>query len=446
MKTLSTDQWNRFLPLLLTLALAAAPARMRAADQTETEAAKAAADQAHAEADQAREKRDQAHEKERQERDQSRREHDREMAYKHALQLMEHHQLSEAARAFDELAKAGGERGDGAFYWKAYIENKLGKREQAVKTLAELSKTYPESRWSDDAKALEAEARQAGGQPGNPDAESDEDLKLMALNGLMESDAERALPMLEKLLKGNQSPKIKERALFVLSQSDSPKAREIVGNFARGKSNPDVQLKALEYLALFGGKESRQTLAEVYASSSDAKVKRAILGYFMVGGDREHLFAMAKGEKDEKLRRDAIEQLGVLNASDELSQLYQTETALDAKKKIIDAMFTSGNPEKLIELARNEKDPELRRHAVRALGPMEGAKAAAGLVEIYRSDKDKTIRKVVIESLFMQGNAKALVELARKETDPDLKKKFVEQISIMQSKEGADYLLEILNK
>src|SRR5205814_939279 len=99
-------------------------------------------------------------------------------------------------------------------------------------------------------------------------------------------DSEKALPMLRKLLEGNQPPTIKEKALFVLSQSGSDKAREIVGNFARGKANPALQLKSLEYLALSGGKESRQVLADVYASTSEKKIKRAILHFFMSGADR----------------------------------------------------------------------------------------------------------------------------------------------------------------
>ena len=50
----------------------------------------------------------------------------------------------------------------------------------------------------------------------------------MALNGLLNSDPEKALPILEKLLQGPASPKLRERAVFVLAQSNSPKAREIL--------------------------------------------------------------------------------------------------------------------------------------------------------------------------------------------------------------------------
>jgi hypothetical protein len=38
------------------------------------------------------------------------------------------------------------------------------------------------------------------------------------------------------------------------------------------------------------------------------------------------------------------------------------------------------------------------------------------------------------------------VELARKETDPNMKKAIVQQLSLMGGKEATDYLVELLNK
>src|SRR6185295_4519060 len=100
--------------------------------------------------------------------------------------------------------------------------------------------------------ALDVEVRQAAGKPVSPESATDEDLKLMALQGLMNSDSDRALPLLEKLLHSSQSPKIKERALFVLTQSDSARAKQIVVDIAKGSSNPDLQMKAVHYLGVMG--------------------------------------------------------------------------------------------------------------------------------------------------------------------------------------------------
>ena len=104
--------------------------------------------------------------------------------------------------------------------------------------------------------------RQASGQAVSPDGQPDDDLKLLALRGLMQSDPERAVPMVEQILSGNSSIKVKENALFVLSQSRSARAHEILGNVAKGGSNPDLQMKAIRYLGAMGGPENRQLLDE----------------------------------------------------------------------------------------------------------------------------------------------------------------------------------------
>ncbi len=44
----------------------------------------------------------------------------------------------------------------------------------------------------------------------------------------------------------------------------------------------------------------------------------------------------------------------------------------------------------------------------------------------------------------MQNNARALVDLARKESDAEMKREIVRKLSVMKSKEAMDYLLEIL--
>src|SRR5438093_1331475 len=82
--------------------------------------------------------------------------------------------------------------------------------------------------------------------------QTDEELKLYAINALVDSDPERAIPLLEKLLNDSKNPpRLKERALFVLARSRSDKAQEIVGRYAKGGSNPDLQLRAVEYLGQF---------------------------------------------------------------------------------------------------------------------------------------------------------------------------------------------------
>ena len=351
-----------------------------------------------------------------------------------------------AAAAFIEVARGNGARADAAVYWVAYAYKQEKRHAEALALLAGFPARFPKSSWLKDVKALELEIRQSGGGSVRPEAENDEDLKLMAINSLLHTDPERAIPLLEKFLKSGSSPKLKERALFVLAQSDSPRARQIVGDIARSASDPDLQEKALRYLGIHGGRASRELLAEIYASpSSTLEVKERILKSFMVAGERDRILAAAKGEKEPRLRSAAMRLLGVMGARSELWQLYRSETSEDVKRAALQGMFVAGDSEHILELARAERQPDLKREAIHKLGVMGKEQTGTALVSIYKSEKDPDLRKAALQGLFVQGNSHALVEIARSEKDPDLKREAVKKLSVMGSdKEATDYLMELL--
>ena len=163
---------------------------------------------------------------------------------------------------FSDAAAMKGAQADTALYNKAWAQNKIGQRAEALATLAALTKDYPKTRYLTQAKALETEVRSSSGQPVRPENQQDEDLKLYAIAALQNSDPQQAVPMLEKLLEGTASPRVKSKALFVLAQSDSPRAREVLKKVASGNSSPDLQSRAIDYLGTQGGSESRALLAD----------------------------------------------------------------------------------------------------------------------------------------------------------------------------------------
>lgn len=365
--------------------------------------------------------------------------------YEAGQEALENAQWARAAERFRQVVNAKQSRVDAAMYWLAYAQGKLAQHADALATLSELTKTFPSSRWLGDARALEIELRQSAGQPVRPEAQADEELKLLAIQGLQNSDPAQAVPMLQKFLQGSQSPRLKERALFVLAQSSSPEARKVITDIARGNANPDLQRKAIQYIGM-SDRESRQVLSEIYQASADVDVKRQILRAYMISGDRERVLAAATGEKTPELRQEAVRQLGVMGARDELRQLYQKETTVEVKRQILQALFVGGDATRLIELANSEPNAELRRVAVRHLGTMGASRTGEALVSLYQKEKDPEIKRTVVQALFVQGNAESLVAIARKETDIEMRKDLVQKLSLMKSKAATDYLMEILGK
>ena len=117
----------------------------------------------------------------------------------------------------------------------------------------------------------------------------------------------------------------------------------------------------------------------------------------------------------------------------------------DGKRTILEAMFVAGDGEHLLELARTEPKPELKREAIRKLGIMGRESTGAALVSIYKSETDLGARRAALEGLFVQNNAHALVEIARSEKDPEMKREAVQKLSVMgHNKEAAEYLMELL--
>ena len=369
-----------------------------------------------------------------------------EQTYKDGTNSLKDGQWQHAIEKFSEVATMKGRRADAALYWKAYALNKAARRDEAETTITELRHDFPRSEWLKDAGALELQIKQVRGQTVDPGRENDEDLKLLAINSLMNSDPERAIPLLQGVLSNpNASTNLKERALFVLAQSDSSQAGQMIGAIARSQSGPDLQVRAIRYLGISGDRYSK-LLQEIYAGSSDVKVKKAVLQAYMTSGAKEPVLAAARGEKDPELRRAAIHQLGAMGARKELEELYGSTSSIDDKEAILQAFGMAGDSDQLIHVATTEGDGKIRERAIRDLGPFGGEKARPALVQIYSNEKDPELRRAAIRSMFILGDATDLIALARTETDPDMKRQLVEQLSLMGNKEARDYMLEILNK
>src|SRR5215831_8471567 len=120
--------------------------------------------------------------------------------YQSAKDALDNGEYDNAIKEFDEVVKIHGRKADGALYWKAYALNKAGNKAQALTTIGELRKNYPKSTWLRDAGALEQEMR---GVTVNPDNIPDEELKLLAIQSLMNSNPDKAVPLLEKIVMGN---------------------------------------------------------------------------------------------------------------------------------------------------------------------------------------------------------------------------------------------------
>jgi len=368
--------------------------------------------------------------------------------YSDATKAINDGRWADAEATFSKIAQQKGERADASIYWKAYAENKEGKTARALETCGDLRHAYPNSSWINECGALEIEIRGKSGDPVQPQAEQNEDLKLLALNSLMRQDESRALPIIQQILTSDNSEKLKDRALFVLAQDSSPQAQELLGQIARGQKNPALQKKAVQMIAVSGAKQAVAMLGDIYRQSNDAAVKKAVLQAYLVTNSPDPLVDVASREADPELARSAVHTLGAMGATSQLLDLYRKTSSDTTKSAIIDSLVAAGQKgaEALSTIAASEQNPELRSRAIRNLGVAGGMAEAPSLVAAYKKNTDPQTRKAVLQALFLAGDSHDLIELARAEKDPALKQEIVQQLSLIHSKEATDYMLEILNK
>jgi HEAT repeat protein len=366
--------------------------------------------------------------------------------YSTAKDALDDGEYDDAIKQFDEVIKIHGRKADGALYWKAYALNKAGNKAQALTTIGELRKSYPKSTWLRDAGALEQEMRGATGATVDPQNIPDEELKLLALQSLMNSDPERAVPLLEKIIMGNYPPKLKDKALFVLSQSNSDKAQQILMGLAKANNQPDLQKRAIRYLGMNSSGRNRAVLKEIYNSSTDVGVKKTVFQAWLMGGCKEDVAALARTEKTPELRREAIRYLGMMGGRAELLDFYKNSPDVETREAAVGAMLLCGCSHELAEIVQTEKDPAVLDKAISTLGMVGGPESLDALIKLYNSQASVSAKKKVINALFLHGAGKEMVTLARKETNPELKRELIQKMSLMSSPEITDYMMEILNK
>ncbi|MEO8277403.1 MAG: HEAT repeat domain-containing protein [Thermoanaerobaculia bacterium] len=377
-------------------------------------------------------------------------------AYRDAQRALDQANWQEAAQRFASVADQKNSDADAALYWKAYAEEKLGRKSDALQSLKTLRALYPKSAWIDDADALEitlgggSSGRGSSASSGGTDSrekqrtasDSEEDLQLYALDGLMQMDSQRALPILEKILAGNRSLQIKKRALFVLGQSGEPRARSILVTTAKSGNPPELQIEAVRALGIAGDPEDLTALSEIYRTTSSKETRETVLESFMVAGEEKPLLEAARNESDPALKSKAIELLGAMGSTASLAELYKGSTR-DGKAKIMEGFMVGGDEERLLGIARDESDPVLSMKAIDLLGALGADKA---LVELYATRKDQGQREKIIDGLMAAGASKSLIALFRKETDPDLKRKMVQHLSMMQDDDAMDEIERLLSE
>ena len=338
---------------------------------------------------------------------------------------------------------------DAALYWLAFTNKKQAHFSEAEKYLTQLFRQYPQSSWLDDARALQIEMALATGNktvmsyaistnsvpsiqavPGidssapaavsgtwstnelsasgaigigpaqavtyqskrEPMSDKDE-IKSIALQSLMQSDSDRALPYIAEILKAETSSKpLKDMAVRLLGQHHGPKTTPYLIELARSQNDPKLRRTAIMWLGQSKDDKALEVLDDLVAKSDEPEITKAAL-YALAQNQSPQttakLFAVARNHKSTTIRSQAIFWLGQRGEQSigELVGLYDSEQNEQVKGQIINALGQSKSKtalQKILSIAKGDSSMALRKRAVLYLGQSRDPEASKYLEEILK--------------------------------------------------------------
>lgn len=334
----------------------------------------------------------------------------------------------------DRLRRDEPAAADAAVYWQAYTLTRAGRDGEARSTIERLHRQYPKSRWGSEADTL------LGDKAPNKSGDDADALAEVAIDGLLSAPPERAVPLLKKVLAGNYTPKVKKRALFVLSQTGDPSAIQSIEALALNGEG-SLRREAIHMLGISGDPAAMQALERIYTGSKDTDTRRYLLNAFMVANERDTVLRIARTDADPVMRTEAVQMLGVMNATSELQAIFDADKDPDVRRAVLRAFGIAGDVPALSVIAGGNGDEALRVEAIHGIGIAGGADALVGL---YAKADSPRIRDAVLQGLMVSGKSDAVLQLYRGAKDVEDKKRILRTLTLMGDDSAVDAIEEVL--
>lgn len=203
---------------------------------------------------------------------------------------------------------------------------------------------------------------------------------------------DRAVTMLEEILKTEKDEDVLDKAVFALSQHRSARAATLLRDLAQRDNAPKQQREqAIFWLGQQKGGENADLLIGLFARVSDDDLKDKIifsLGQMRSAATDKWMLDLATNDKEDvEVRKKALFWAGQNRtvSAEALGQMYDRMSDHEMKEQVIFVMSQrrdAGTLDKLIDIARNDKDRELRKRAVFWLGQSKDPRARKAIEEL----------------------------------------------------------------
>jgi len=411
--------------------------------------------------------------------------------YRAARDLLNRGHYREAAAAFADLAKRypSSTYTPDAYYWEAFSLYKTGDatRLKQARTVLEYQRDhYAQTTTRGDAEALYAQVQGALAQQGDlqavayvrahaaqvdssrsaagggcPSGDDDDDPRIAALNALLQMDADRAVPILKRVLERRDSCSValRRKAVFIISQQQTPETEDILLAAARNDPDEDVREQAVFWLSQVGSGKATAALDSILLNSANPDLQdKAVFALSQIDSPEASRMLRDYAERagaPPEVREKAIFWLSQQGKGDNaafLRGLYGRLTDQDLKEKVLFSISQIGGGDNLnwlMDLAANEQEPvEMRKKALFWAGQSDDV-SLERLTGLYDRLKNRDMKEQMI-FVYSQRNEGAaldkLIDIAKHETDPELRKKAIFWIGQSHDPKAAQYLQEVVSQ
>jgi HEAT repeat protein len=399
--------------------------------------------------------------------------------FEKAREALNRARYRDAAKYFERVHEkyAQSAYADDALYWHAFAlyKKERARRQDLESALEQLEKLYEGYRGTatyEDAQELEARIHARLAELGEESSAKkitdyagegdDEDLRIIALDALLQMNPDHAVPILSKVLVDNRdksSVEMREKAIFILSQKQSPETLEIMLEVARNDPSLEVRENAVFWLSQVRGSEAVDALEEILLNSEDETIQeKAIFALSQHQSARAGAilreYARDSG-KPVELRENAIFWLGQHHADENFDFLTGIYADLDEpalKEKVIFSIAQQGNQRSqawLLDRVRDtSEEMELRENALFWAG-QQGLIACEDLQSLYDTFEDHELREKMI-FVVSQRRERAcvdiLIHIIRTEEDFKLRKNAIFWLSQTNDPRAISILEELIEQ
>lgn len=286
-------------------------------------------------------------------------------------------------------------------------------------------------------------------------------MRVAALQGLMQMDAESALPILQKVLERRDpcSEQLRAQAVFILSQKRGDEVTSMLLDAARNDPSADVRAAAIQWLSRARSPRAVAALDSILSSATDPEIAAHAIFALSQIGDERSLGTLQRYASDEskptEARAQAVFWLGQRGRGDQLPflrELFRKTNNEEIRGHIIQAIARSGDPDAtrwLLDMARDKgTSQEARGNAIFWAG-QHGA-SVDQLVSLYDALRGETeLQNRLIFALSRRREPAAtdkLMDIAAKDSDPELRKQAIFWLGQKHDPRVTQFLLDIINR